>query len=104
LADLTGLEAPRLRLPHALPLAYAAAGELVLARFGFRPDVALDGVRMARQRMFYATEKAATELGAPRSPVTTALADAVSWFRGHGFVSVGRDRAEEGWRYLSSKP
>jgi dihydroflavonol-4-reductase len=104
LAELTGLPAPRLRLPHLIPLAYAAFGELVLARVGIRPDVALDGVRMARQRMFYATEKAATELGVPRSPVTTALADAVSWFRGHGYVTGGRHRAEDEWRSLSSKP
>jgi len=104
LAEVTGLPAPRLRLPHAVPLVYAAFGELVLARLGIPPDVALDGVRMAKQRMFYATEKAATELGVPRSPVTTALADAVSWFRGHGYVTVGRHRAEDEWRSLSSKP
>jgi dihydroflavonol-4-reductase len=104
LAELTGLPAPRLRLPHLIPLAYAGFGELVLARLGIRPDVALDSVRMARQRMFYATEKAATELGVPRSPVTTALADAVSWFRGHGYVTGGRNRAEDEWRSLSSKP
>ena len=104
LAELTGLAAPRVRLPLALPLAYAAVGELVLARFGYVPDVALDGVRMARQRMFYATEKAATELGVPRSPITTALADAVTWFRGHGYVSTGRQHSEDGWRSVSSKP
>ncbi len=103
LVRLTGLPPPRWRLPLALPLAYAALGELVLARFGVVPDVALDGVRMARQRMFYATEKAATELGVPRSPVDTALADAVAWFRGHGYTS-GRQHSEDGWRSLSSKP
>ncbi|HEX3468276.1 MAG TPA: hopanoid-associated sugar epimerase [Candidatus Elarobacter sp.] len=104
LAGLTGLPAPRVRLPLALPLAYAALGELVLARFGYVPDVALDGVRMAKQRMFYATEKADSELGAPRSPIDTALADAVTWFRGHGYVKPGRQHSEDGWRSLSSKP
>lgn len=104
LADLTGLSAPRFRLPRAIPLAYAALGELVLARLGVTPDVALDGVRMAKQRMFYATEKAASELGVPRSPVTTALADAVTWFRGHGYTPDGQDHSEDGWRSLSSKP
>jgi dihydroflavonol-4-reductase len=104
LAELTGLPAPRLRLPRAIPLAYAALGELVLARLGVKPDVALDSVRMAKQRMFYATEKAATELGVPRSPVITALADAVAWFRGHGYTTGGRHHSEDGWRSLSSKP
>ena len=104
LADLAGLPAPRLRLPLALPLAYAAVGELFLARLGVATDVPLDGVRMARQRMFYATEKAAAELGVPRSPVDTALADAVAWFRGHGYTTTGRHHSEDGWRSLSSKP
>jgi dihydroflavonol-4-reductase len=104
LSKLTGLPVPRVRLPHAVPLAYAALCELVLARFGIAPDVALDSVRMARQRMFYATEKAATELGVPRSPVDTALADAVAWFNGHGYTTAGRHHSEDGWRSLSSKP
>jgi dihydroflavonol-4-reductase len=104
LAQISGLPPPRWRLPRALPLAYAALGELVLARVGIAPDVALDGVRMAKQRMFYATEKAVEELGVPRSSVTTALADAVSWFRGHGYTTVGRHHSEDEWRSLSSKP
>ena len=104
LAELTGLPAPRLRLPRAMPLAYAALGELVLARLGVTPDVAVDSVRMAKQRMFYATEKAVGELGVPRSPVDTALADAVAWFRSHGYTTGGRHHSEDGWRSLSSKP
>ena len=104
LAEISGLRAPRLRLPRVIPLAYAALGELVLAPLGFTADVALDSVRMAKQRMFYATEKAATELGVPRSPVITALADAVAWFHGHGYTTAGRHHSEDGWRSLSSKP
>jgi dihydroflavonol-4-reductase len=104
LAELSGLPPPRWRLAHAIPLAYAAFGELVLARLGIAPDVALDGVRMAKQRMFYATEKAVEELGVPHRPVTTALVDAVSWFRGHGYTTAGRQHSEDGWQSLSSKP
>jgi len=104
LAALTGLPAPRLRLPRAVPLAYAALGEYVLAPLGIRPDVALDGVRMARQRMFYTAEKAVRELGLPQSPVTNALADAVTWFQQHGYAARGARPAEDGWRSLSSKP
>ncbi len=103
LAALTGRPAPRLRLPHAVPLAYAALRELVLAPVGLRPDVALDGARMARQRMFYVAEKAVRELGLPQSPVTGALADAITWFRDHGYVARGPHRAEDGWRSLSSR-
>jgi dihydroflavonol-4-reductase len=103
LASLAGRPAPAIRLPIALPLAYAAVRELVLAPAGVPPDVALDGVRMARQRMFYVAEKAVHELGLPQSPVTGALADAVTWFRDHGYVARGPRPSEDGWRSLSSK-
>ena len=95
--------APRVRLPRLIPLAYAALGEYVLAPFGVQPDVALDGVRMAKQRKFYTAEKAVRELGLPQSPVTNALADAVTWFRQHGYAARGASPAEDGWRSLSSK-
>jgi dihydroflavonol-4-reductase len=103
LAAVTGRPAPRLRVPRFVPLAYAALGEYVLAPLGVRPDVALDGVRMAKQRMFYSAEKAVRELGLPQSSVTNALADAVSWFEQHGYAARGARPAEDGWRSLSSK-
>ena len=103
LAAITGLRAPRVRLPRLVPLAYAALGEYVLAPLGVQPDVALDGVRMARQRMFYTAEKAVLELGLPQSSVTNALADAVTWFQQHGYAARGARPAEDGWRSLSSK-
>jgi dihydroflavonol-4-reductase len=103
LASITGRPAPRLRLPRVIPLAYAAFGELVLAPLGVTPDVALDGVRMAKQRMFYTAEKAVRELGFPQSSVSGALADAVAWFHEHGYAARGARPAEDGWRSLSSK-
>lgn len=83
LAGLTGRPAPRVRLPLALPLAVAAFDELVLARFGGKAHVALDGVRMAKEQMFYDPSKAVRELGLPQSPVNQALADAIAWFSSH---------------------
>jgi dihydroflavonol-4-reductase len=103
LAAIAGRRAPRLRLPRVIPLAYAALGELVLAPLGVRPDVALDSVRMAKQRMYYTAAKAVRELGLPQSPVTDALVDAVTWFHEHGYAARGARPAEDGWRSLSSK-
>ena len=103
LATIAGRPAPRLRLPRFIPLAYAALGEYVLAPAGIRPDVALDGVRMAKQRMFYTAAKAVRELGLPQSSVDGALADAVTWFREHGYAPRGARHLEDGWRSLSSK-
>ena len=103
LAAIAGRPAPRVRLPRLIPLAYAALGEYVLAPLGIPPEVALDGVRMAKQRMFYTAEKAVRELGLPQSPVTNALAEAVTWFQQHGYAARGARPAEDGWRSLSSK-
>lgn len=103
LAEITGLAAPRVQLPRVVPLAYAAIGEYLLAPLGVRPDVSLESVRMAKQRMWYDTAKAARELGMPRSPVTPALLEAVTWFREHGYVARGTRQAKDSWRSISSK-
>jgi dihydroflavonol-4-reductase len=104
LAPLAGRPVPRIRLPSVVPLAYAALGEHVLGRLGVTPDVSVESVRMARQKMYYSAEKAVRELGLPQPPVSEALADAVTWFRERGYVARGSRRAEDGWRSLSSKP
>jgi len=103
LSVIAGLPAPRVRLPRALPLAYAALGEFVLSRVGVTPDVSLESVRMAKQRMYYSNAKAVRELGISFGPVTQALADAVTWFRTHGYATSGPRPSEDGWRSLSSK-
>ncbi len=104
LAALTGRPAPRIRLPLAVPLAAAAIDELLLGRLGRRPKLALDGVRMAKEQMFYDSSKAVRELGLPQTPVSRALADAVAWFSAHGFSSHRQDKeTPNAWQSLSGK-
>jgi len=88
LSGLTGIPAPRLRLPHVVPLAYAALRELVLARVGVAPDVSFESVRMAKQMMFYDATKSVSALGVRHRDGTPALASAVRWFREHGYAPV----------------
>jgi dihydroflavonol-4-reductase len=86
LAEITGLPAPRVRLPHLVPLA-AAAVEEGLARLRRRPPrLSLEAVRLARHRMFFDSGRAVRELGLPQSPVRVALARAVAWYREHGYA------------------
>jgi dihydroflavonol-4-reductase len=87
LAALTGRPAPTVRLAPLIPLAYAAVGEFVLEPLGFRPDVPFEGVRMAKQRMYYDVAKAERTLGFAPSPVNRALSDAVTWFRENGYLT-----------------
>lgn len=86
LAGLTGLPAPKVRLPHWIPLTVAAV-DTTLARWtGRTPRVSLESVRMSKKRMFFDASKAVSELGLPQSPVDGALARAVAWFEDHGYV------------------
>ncbi len=90
LAKITQRSVPRFRVPQAVPLAYAAIGEYLLAPLGFTPDVALESVRMAKGQMYYDARKAVHDLGLPQSDVTVALADAVQWFSDHGYLDSPR--------------
>ena len=88
LSRLTGLPAPAVRLPHAVPLAVAAVDTFVSGLLGRPPRISLESVRMSRHRMFFDAAKAVRELGLPQSPVDAALGRAVAWFRENGYVRV----------------
>jgi dihydroflavonol-4-reductase len=96
LGEITGRPAPRLRVPHAVAIGFAAADELVEGRLLRREPLApLDGALMARKHMYADPGRAVRELGAPRSPVMAALADAVEWYLDNGYAPrrAGRLRA-----------
>ena len=80
LEQITGLPAPQSTIPYWIPYSVAWLEEKVLNKFGRQPTVAIDGVRMSRQKMFYDASKAVRELGLPQSDIDRALEDAVNWF------------------------
>lgn len=86
LADITGLPAPKFRVPYAVALAAAHVDETISRFTGKPPKAPVGGVRMARYKMFFNPAKAIRELGLPQTPPKQALADAVNWFRTHGYV------------------
>lgn len=83
LADVTGRPMPSWRAPYALALATAYADEI---RCRIDPNAIpfapLEGVRMARERMYADSSKAVRELGFRATPVRSALERAVTWYRG----------------------
>ncbi len=83
LSDLTGLPAPRLQVPHWLPLSAAWIDETILPQFGKTPTLAIDSVRMSRQKMYYDASKAVQDLGLPQTDLRSALVSAIDWFRSH---------------------
>ncbi|MCP4202399.1 MAG: NAD-dependent epimerase/dehydratase family protein [bacterium] len=86
LADLTGLEPPKVKLPHVVPIVFAALDTARARLLGGEPRVALEAARLARHKMFFDSGKAVAELGFRQTPVREALARAVGWFREHGYV------------------
>ena len=88
IATLTGRIPPKICLPHSLVFPVACLSEawarLVTKR---EPRVPLNGVRLARKRMFYSIEKAKRFLGFHPRPVEEGLRDAVDWFRKNGYLS-----------------
>jgi dihydroflavonol-4-reductase len=88
IAELVGRRPPRVRLPHAavLPVAYLAEGFARLT--GGTTRITVDGVRMARKRMFFSSARAARELGYRSRPARAALADAVRWFAENGYLKA----------------
>lgn len=86
LQSITGIPAPKFRVPYSVALAAAYVDE-GLARFtGKTPKAPLAGVRMARYKMFFSPAKAIRELGLPQTPPSQAFGDAVAWFRANGYV------------------
>ena len=80
LEKITGLSAPKSTIPYWIPYSVAWIEEKVLAKLGRQPTVAIDGVQMSRQKMFYDASKAVRELGLPQSDIDSALREAVGWF------------------------
>jgi dihydroflavonol-4-reductase len=86
LAELAGLPAPKMRVPYFVAWSAAQVDE-ILSRFtGKPPKASIAGVQMAKHKMFFNPAKAIRELGLPQTPPRQALADAVEWFRTHGYV------------------
>jgi dihydroflavonol-4-reductase len=86
-AGAVGRRAPRLKVPHGLilPIAYAAEAWTRMTGGG-QPFATVDGVRMARKKMYFSHAKAARELGYSPRPAVQALADAVRWFKDNGYL------------------
>lgn len=83
LEEVTGVPAPRFRVPYVVAYLAAHVDEAVAGVTGKAPKAPLAGVRMARYKMFFNPAKAIRELGLPQTPPREALADAVEWFRKH---------------------
>jgi len=88
LQEITGVRAPRMKIPYGVAWLAACADELKSKFTGRPPRAPLAGVRMALHKMFFDPAKAIRELSLPQTPPRQALADAVAWFRANGYVKA----------------
>src|SRR6267154_1537855 len=86
IAQIVGRRPPRLRLPIAAVYPFALGAELWARCSGREPFATRDGLRMARQHMFYSDAKARRDLGYVSRPYREGIADAISWFRQAGYL------------------
>lgn len=85
-ARVSGRRPPAFKIPHAAVMPFAAGAEAMARLTRRQPFVTVDGVRMARKKMFFSSARAIAELGYAARPAHHAIADAVTWFRAKGYV------------------
>jgi len=86
IAVMSGRKPPTVELPRGplYPLAYIF--EAVAQITGKEPQLTVDALNMAKRRMFFTSAKAEAELGYTARPYQEAIADAMAWFREHGYI------------------
>ena len=90
LGRITGIPSPRLRIPYHVAWCAGVVNGALAQVTGSPPLVPLDGVRIARHKMFVSCAKAERDLGYKACPVEAALERAVQWFREQGMTRAGR--------------
>jgi len=88
LAGVTGRRAPQWKIPHALAYAAGCVDTAVSRTLGREPRIPLEGVRMARHKMFVDASKAARDLGFVPGPIEAALKRAARWYESNGYVAA----------------
>jgi dihydroflavonol-4-reductase len=85
LASIAAKPAPTFKVPYLVAYAAGIVSTGIAAVTGKEPRAPLEGVKMARKKMFVTHAKAARELAFHPAPAETALTKAVSWFRANGY-------------------
>lgn len=84
LSALTGIPAPRVRVPRAAALAAARASAAVAGALRRPPLIPPEAAQMALRRMWVDPSRSVRELGLPQTPIRQAFQEAVKWFAEHG--------------------
>ena len=92
LAKITGLRAPGMKIPHGVALGVAYVESAYSRLVGKEPQIPVEGVKIAKHKMFVDASRAQRELGFQPGPVEAALKRAVQWYQANGYVTARRAR------------
>ena len=87
LERVTGVPAPKRRIPYALSLAVGFASENWARLTGKTALITMEAVKTIHARKAVASDKAVKELSAAFRPFDTTVRDEVEWFRGNGLAA-----------------
>ena len=87
MSAITGLPSPRIKVPHALAMAFAFFDETITGKLrGKEPRATVEAVRIGRKCMFASSAKAERDLGFRVLPVYNAMRAAIEWFLANGYA------------------
>ncbi len=86
LGEISGVPAPKLKLPYPAALAMAYVSELAAKITRSAPQIPLEGIRTLNSRHQVTSAKAERELGTTFRPLEETLRDEVAWFRANGYA------------------
>lgn len=96
LAQISGKRTPRVRIPWLVALLAGSLDNFFVGTLLRRePFIPLEGVQMARYKMYVSSEKAQRDLGYDPRPVAQALREAVQYFREQWKPDSLRDRVSD---------
>ena len=86
-SEFSDKSSPTISIPAnvILPIAYLVQGWARITKSP-EPFVTVDGVKMAKHKMYYSSAKAELELGYKHRPVRKAVQDALKWFGENGYL------------------
>jgi dihydroflavonol-4-reductase len=90
LAQITGLPAPSMKIPHRVALGVAYAESVFSRLIGREPQIPVEGVKIAQHMMFVDCKRAQRELGFQSGSATAAFQRAVRWYEGNGYIAPRR--------------
>jgi dihydroflavonol-4-reductase len=87
MSAITGLPSPKMKVPHAVAMAFAFFDETITGKLrGKEPRATVEAVRMGKKYMFASSAKAERDLGFKVLPVYAALRAAIEWFVARGYA------------------